>query len=596
MIGIAVEGIVLSGQLHMSPVVVAIDGAAVLSSLGGLSCDQILSALHAGSVTGGDLVTLRVEWLVSLLSIGADIGTLIRLQSGVTVPMGSFALQLIPGVCLWVRKDGRSVRVTDLQRWTGLEPDEIAATYGVGRLPAVSRHEWGQAAYADAVAYAEQASAIFGALARSVDAALGRMGLPRYWRDGTGRVSGAYLDRIASIDDASAYPAKVARLVQSAFFGGRVNVTGIGCADSVTQIDIRSAYPAAMAELPSMNGARWYHRAQWDEREPFGIWLVRWNIPKGAFLGPFPVRLPGGDIRYPLRGEGWYWSAEIRAAREIFGPSMVNIRYGAALRATDENRPFSEGMRDLFRRRQAAKSSGDMAGSRVSKLVLVGCYGRIAQASSADGSPGRWCNLALAGLVTSITRAKMLLAAAEYDGRVMAIATDSLTIVGAADAVETADMGGWSVDAGSDAIVLPSGAMIIGGGYAARDRMPGVPRLQSRAVDWSAVAAVWRRQQITARYTISLPVYMGLGHCAASGLAEFHGRWRMMEQNIVGRPSGRLEPMRGTSDIWRVLPDSPSVPWRSGMFVPRTKGLYRLIDQTYQTAATVAMENDQPIG
>ena len=591
--GVQAEGIApeLGGKVR--PVALAIDGRQPLARASGLSATDMLAELMSGSETGGDLVCVRIDYLAALVALGANEAVARALWAGDRATIGDYEVNLVPALCLWIRGNGRTIRVNDVQRWIPPDPDEAATIFPSDAAPPAypERWKWTEANYADAVTAAEQAAAWASALAGEIDAALGRAGLPRYWRDGTGRVAGAVLDRIADLSDIQQPPGVLTYAIATGYVGGRVSIFQAGRYDRITQVDLRSAYPWAMTTLPSLAGATWVRKRQYDPSDPRAIWRVSWRVPHGAVSGPLPVRTANNAIVYPLAGDGWYWSDEVTAALECYGPGYVTPTDGYALRTASDRTPFA-GLADYYAARRALQADGDTAAAHVAKLGLTSCYGRIAQMIRHNGQPGRWGNLALAGMTTAAVRARMMRTLWEHETTAIALATDSLTVAGDADTAADTALGGWSVETGGDALMLPSGVFRVASGDAAMDRAAGVERSRAMLIQWDDLYHAWDVLGLALRYTVKVPRFTGLGVAGASDKWGRFGHWRVQKHEIVGSPHN-AQALRTAPRVWRFLPTSTK-PVRANVYVPRAGTLGKLDDQGNRTVSDTAREHDQP--
>ncbi len=594
--GVAIEAIAETKGHAVKPVVLAISGRSPLASRHGITAEQILNELMQGSETGGDLVTIRVDYLAAMIALAAPHGVGPALWSGANVELGRHRVNLVPALCLWItdNEQNRTIRVNDMQRWTPPDADEANAIYLPESQPPDTRNRWQWTAehYDTAIEAAQQGADWAADIAEEVNAALGRAGLPRHWRDGTGRVAGATLDRITGKNLAIISPAPMVldRAINTAYTGGRVTIHQTGRFETISQVDMNSAYPYAMTKLPSLENAKWIRRRWYDPEEEYGLWRVSWEIPHGAVSGPFPVRTTNNAILYPLAGSGWYWSVEVAAALECYGGG-ITITDGFAIRPQSDEKPF-EGLRDYYQQRKALKASGDAAAAHVAKLALTSCYGRIAQAMQHNGRPGRWGNMALAGITTATVRAHMMRALWENELSAIAIATDSLTVSGSLDLPASPDLGGWSVKTGGDAIMLPSGVFRVASGQAAMDRVSGVERTRALGIDWGAVYSGWDTIGLALSYKVQVPMFVGLGVAGAADQWPRFGQWRVQNHEIVGSPRG-AKLVRTDRRIWRLMP-TVGKPIRANVYRPRTGTLGRLDDQLPLSIPDVAREHDQP--
>jgi len=590
-VGVSLDGCALSHTTTSVPIVLAIAGESPLANPHGIGAQAIVRALMRAAERGS-LVTVKIDYFAAMLALGAPDGFAAALWSGGPATLGPYTLNLIPALCLWIKGPSRTIRVNDLQRWLPVDPAEATSIYAPESWTPdpPERWRWSVADYDRIVAHTEQTAAWCTEMATAISESLARASLPRYVFDGTGRVAGAILDRIADPSDITRAPLVLNRAIETAYAGGRINVLQTGSYDRVTQIDLRSAYPWAMTRLPSLAGASWVRKPTYDPQEPWGLWRVSWEIPEGAVSGPFPVRTQGGAIAYPLAGSGWYWAPEVTAAIACYG-GMIHPADGFAIRPATDRMPFAA-LADIYTLRAELKASGDLGAAYAAKLALTSCYGRLAQAVQHNGQPGRWGNLALAGLTTAMVRARMLETLWEHERTAIALATDSLTVAGSLDIRTESALGSWGVETGESALMLPSGVFHVARGQAAMERVSGVERARAMRIDWPLLHQVWSLLGLATRFDVAVPTFHGLGICGATGKWGSFGSWSIRRINVVGKPD-HAKPVRIGDRQWQLMPQRGK-PITSLRYVPRSGAVSRHHDQENKLVSDVAKEHDQP--
>lgn len=252
------------------------------------------------------------------------------------------------------------------------------------------------------------------ALAEKLREAAIPLALPAHGWHGPAALAGAWLRK----NNVKRYLKKVPDfedVFERAYFGGRIDVTGYGIVNPVYHYDIVSAYPSAIRNLPDLSKLEWSQRREPDSGRLYAA-RVSWEIPP-AYWAPFPWRAKDGSIRYPLRGEGWYWKPELEAAQQKYGERHFRIQ--EVIQAEGElEYPFRDLIEGTFTYRAKLKASGNPSHVPV-KLILNSLYGKFAQSV---GKPA-FRSLIWAGLVTAYTRAQLLEALSED---VVCVMTDSL--------------------------------------------------------------------------------------------------------------------------------------------------------------------------
>lgn len=205
-----------------------------------------------------------------------------------------------------------------------------------------------------------------------------------------------------------------------AYYGGRFEVSRIGpISGPVHEYDLRSAYPAAMLHLPCPLHTQWEHRPR-ARRLPQGkLYLAKVSFshhPDNLWCG-LPFRQNGG-LLWPLHGTGWYWSPEIEAAHRHAGAEIVAVHDLWIARRKCDCRPF-DWVQALYeeRRRIGSKTKGYPL-----KLALNSLYGKMAQRCGR----GPYHDAVSAGLITAITRGRLLEAIGQDPQSVVMLATDAV--------------------------------------------------------------------------------------------------------------------------------------------------------------------------
>lgn len=242
--------------------------------------------------------------------------------------------------------------------------------------------------------------------------------VPRHWR-GAGHIA-------ARLHELHKTPLKKDRktlkvfedFCKGGFYGGRFEVTSIGrIKGNVFEYDINSAYPAAMLALPCPVHSRWqkFRGDDIPNGTDYYIADLRFEHPATQFLCGFPIRQKG-RLFFPRKGSGIYWSPEIEAARR--SGAKVKLAGGYAYRRTCNCCPFTW-VEELYNER---KRRGKQTIGYPIKLGINGLYGKLAQRIGA----APWRDYLSAGLITSITRAKIIDAYSQDPTAVLYIATDAI--------------------------------------------------------------------------------------------------------------------------------------------------------------------------
>lgn len=215
----------------------------------------------------------------------------------------------------------------------------------------------------------------------------------------------------------------VDHLANMAYYGGRFEITRTGMiSEPVYEYDIRSAYPDAMRSLPCLRHGEWRRANAKELKTTDKLFVAPVNF-KGVLenggigqLGALPVRTLEGHLCWPLKGNGVYWSPEIRSA-ERRGVS-VSCKAGYIYERKCECDQFGW-VNELFEFRKRIGSSGP--GYPI-KLGTNSLYGKLAQRKG----NGVYNCMIWAGLITALTRSKLNDAVSLNPAGIIMLATDAL--------------------------------------------------------------------------------------------------------------------------------------------------------------------------
>lgn len=232
-------------------------------------------------------------------------------------------------------------------------------------------------------------------------------------------------------------PKEVTQAAEFAYFGGRIETLKFGnYENTVHHYDINSAYPAAMLDLPSMQGGNWKHydgpinRSFAKSMNRVTIYRVAWRMDEFATICPFPWRArKTNSVYFPPRGAGWIWKPELDMCIDNFHDS-VELYIAECWEFWPSNHqpmPFLF-IQELYdkRKEMVLQQNG---GEKVLKLGLNSLYGKTAQSlgyNKRTNSKPPYHNLVIAGMITSIVRAKVTQAAMQAPNHVIMIATDGI--------------------------------------------------------------------------------------------------------------------------------------------------------------------------
>lgn len=338
-----------------------------------------------------------------------------------------------------------------------------------------------------------------------------------------------------------------------AYYGGRFEVSRIGSIPGpVYEYDLRSAYPAAMLHLPCPLHTQWEHKAHPNRLPESGIYLAKisFSFSDGPWCG-LPFRQKGG-LFCPFQGTGWYWSPEIDAARRYVHADVVLHDLWIA-RSECDCRPFTW-VRALYeeRRRIGSKTRGYPL-----KLGLNSLYGKMAQRCGR----GPYHDAISAGLITAMTRARLIEALGQDPEAVVMLATDAVfsTRPLALDIGE--GLGQWEEKPWPDLFIVQPGVY-----WSPTDLQKSVksrgaprsiigeaaPRFQEVFTDWLELmgppGAMERvlKERLIPSVPVSVRVFYGCRLALARGKPWLAGKWEDVTRHESFEWRTKRDPMRIT--------------------------------------------------
>jgi hypothetical protein len=195
------------------------------------------------------------------------------------------------------------------------------------------------------------------------------------------------------------------------------------------------------------------------------------------------------------------------------------------------------------------KSIGKSEAGQALKLAMNSVYGVTAQ--SVGKAP--YANPIYAGLITAITRAKLLDAIAHSPDAVFMVATDGLYCrAGALPLEESSALGGWELTR------FPQGMHIVQPGvYFIGDKEPKTRGVPYRVIvrDEAALKDAWQGD-IGNGHTVQLRQFIGLRLAAARGKLDTAGQWVPVSKTVSYDWSTKRNPriLRHTDEGFRTAP------------------------------------------
>lgn len=261
--------------------------------------------------------------------------------------------------------------------------------------------------------------------------------VPNTW-NGAGKLASALHKQhdTMKVEDVNAlFDAEVLEQAKKAYYGGRFEVTRVGDINQVVyEYDIHSAYPDAMRKLPCLRHGSFERMTKRQLKNPSDLYVatVSFEHDETPLCG-LPIRRKEGNIYWPKRGKGVYWSIEIEAAVKL-GCKVKYLDGWKYIKQCD-CKSF-DWVSNLYEYRRTLGNQG--AGYPI-KLAINSLYGKLAQRVGR----AEYSNPIHAGLITAITRAKIMEAAAQSPSDVVMIATDAIYTLKPFDMDEGHSLGQW---------------------------------------------------------------------------------------------------------------------------------------------------------
>ena len=318
----------------------------------------------------------------------------------------------------------------------------------------------------------------------------------------------------------------------------------------VYEYDLRSAYPAAMLDLPCPLHTRWEHKPRANRLPEGGLYLakVSFSHPDGLWCG-FPFRQKGG-LFWPFQGTGWYWSPEIEAAQRHLRADVVVHDLWVA-RCECDCQPF-DWVRDVYEERRRLGS--DTRGYPL-KIGLASLYGKMAQRCGR----GPYHDAVSAGLITAITRARLIEAVGQDPEAVVMLATDAVFSTRRLSLDIGEGLGQWEEKVWPDLFIVQPGVYWSPSDLQTSVKSRGAPRsvigpaahrFQEVFTDWldvmrrpGAVETVLKERLIPS-VPVTVRVFNGCRLALARGKPWLAGKWEDVTRHESFEWSTKRDPMR----------------------------------------------------
>lgn len=406
--------------------------------------------------------------------------------------------------------------------------------------------------------------------------------------DGAGAVASAMLTaygvKAHSFAPEVTLPEGFAPAVLGAYYGGRFETFKLGEIGPVYGYDLRSAYPAAIRHLPCLANAQ---IRLVSREEGLGVYRVAWTHPMRSRreMGPFAWRSPQGRILYPLSGEGWVWSPELAAARDLGIPYRVIEGWAIDPAPCDGcgGKPFAF-IESAYEARAAYKRAGDSR-QKPLKLAINAVYGKLAQGVGSAS----YQNYVWAGLITSTTRADILRVAYPAQESLVYIATDGVAFDQPQPIPDVGGLGSWESGHADHCFSVANGQRLyrIGDNWQSKTRGYG----RAESIPWDLLRERWARQGLGASVDVEVTRFVGAALARHHNAPESWCRWPTQSRALTCAagwsrlPLGTTPPVVAT-EAWATVNgvSSPYVPKRNRLEEMGPEQLARELDLEWMYA------------
>jgi hypothetical protein len=338
-----------------------------------------------------------------------------------------------------------------------------------------------------------------------------------------------------------------------AYYGGRFETSRVGLIRGpVYQYDLKSAYPAAMLHLPCPLHTRWEHRPHARRLPENGIYLAKVSFchPDGSWCG-LPFR-HGGGLFWPFQGTGWYWSPEIEVAQRHLQADIV--LHDLWIARQECGCQLFDWVRDLYeeRRRIGSNTRGYPL-----KLGLNSLYGKTAQRCGR----GPYHDAVAAGMITAITRARIIEAIAQDPHSVVMVATDAVFSRRPLSLDVGEGLGQWEEKIWPDLFIAQPGVYwspselqnsVKSRGAPRSVIGPAAPRFHEAFDDWlrllrePAAMARMLEERLIPSVPVKMRVFNGCRLAMAHGKPWLAGKWEDVNRHISFEWKTKRDAMRIT--------------------------------------------------
>lgn len=263
-----------------------------------------------------------------------------------------------------------------------------------------------------------------------------------------------YVRKVVKIPPIKDIPLNALKYAFNAYSGGRFEIIKKGFVENCHLYDINSAYPYHIQNLLDISCGNWRYTKSLNESASYGFYLVEVMTHYNK-ITPLHFMLKNRVITYPILDATMYLTKDELLAYEKY--IDFKILGGWEFYPKREKYPFKDYVDKFWQ----LKSSADKSDYQYSlyKIMINSLYGAFYEKIQ-DGDKwltGKLFNPIYATMITAKTRIQLFEAAMIAPNQVVGFATDSVLFKGDIDFETNKDLGGWSLEASGDALILRGG-------------------------------------------------------------------------------------------------------------------------------------------
>jgi hypothetical protein len=365
-----------------------------------------------------------------------------------------YKLKHIPHKWFEVEKGGVNIKIYDIHSFFGCSYIKALEKFHIGELDDMEiivagkrgRAEFLYSEIDEIRTYWRTELRLMPLLASQLRSAFDDAGyVPKSWY-GPGAIARLALRRHNIKECMQVSPPQVLYAALRAFAGGRFEQFLGGHANRKVYIaDLNSAYPYFATQLPNLARGKWRH-AKHFEKGKFGVYHIDYKgDAKDQRPHPLFRRMPSGEVAWPHRVTGWYWTPE---AELVENDPRAKFLEGWVFDEIDSgDRPFAW-LADYYSRRLRLKRMGSAA-EYTFKLIINSVYGQLAQRAGWNRKRGiapTYHQIEWAGYITSGCRAEVYKVALSCQENLVSIDTDGIVSLAPFEGLQISDkLGDWDI-------------------------------------------------------------------------------------------------------------------------------------------------------